>query len=104
MTPELHGLIATLRRGNPRWLAFTVDQIGAAYALAPGENRATPTGLAAPVRLEKGRRNKSKLIFLFSSFSKRSELDCLSVPQFSKSVSFRSEGEGGITQSSWRVL
>ncbi|KAH0939109.1 hypothetical protein HID58_006570 [Brassica napus] len=58
MTPELHGLIATLRRGNPRWLAFTVDQIGAAYALAPGENRATPTGLAAPVRLEKGRRNK----------------------------------------------
>ena len=65
-----------------------------------GENRANPIGLAAPVRPGKGRCNKSKLIFLFSPFSKRSELDCLRVPQFSKSVLFRSEGEGGVTRSS----
>ncbi|KAF2564984.1 hypothetical protein F2Q70_00017234 [Brassica cretica] len=58
MSPELRGLIATLRRGNPRWLAFTVDRIRAAYALPPGENRATPIGLANPVRPGKGRRNK----------------------------------------------
>ena len=25
MNPELRGLIATLRRGSPRWLSFTVD-------------------------------------------------------------------------------
>ncbi|KAH0880005.1 hypothetical protein HID58_067399 [Brassica napus] len=48
MTPELLGLIATLRRGSPRWLAFTIDRIRAAYALPPGENRATPVG---PVRM-----------------------------------------------------
>ncbi|KAF3536881.1 hypothetical protein F2Q69_00022536 [Brassica cretica] len=57
MTPELRGLIATLRRGSPRWLAFTVDQIRAAYALPPGGNRATLIGLVAPVRLGKGHRN-----------------------------------------------
>ncbi|KAH0897496.1 hypothetical protein HID58_047064 [Brassica napus] len=44
MTPELWGLIATLRRGSPRWLAFTVDRNRAAYALPPGENHATPIG------------------------------------------------------------
>ncbi|KAH0883799.1 LOW QUALITY PROTEIN: hypothetical protein HID58_059895, partial [Brassica napus] len=58
MTPELRGLIATLR-GNPRWLAFTAERIQAAYALPPGENRATPVGPVAP----KGHRAKSKLIF-----------------------------------------
>ncbi|KAG2282476.1 hypothetical protein Bca52824_053696 [Brassica carinata] len=58
MTPELRGLSDTLRRGNPRWLAFTVDRIRAAYALLPGENRVTPIGLAAPVRPGKGCRNK----------------------------------------------
>ncbi|KAF3523947.1 hypothetical protein F2Q69_00047903 [Brassica cretica] len=58
MNPELHGLIATLRRGSPRWLTFTVDQIRAAYALPLGGNRATPIGLAALVRPGKGRRNK----------------------------------------------
>ncbi|KAF2574904.1 hypothetical protein F2Q70_00004566 [Brassica cretica] len=58
ITPELHGLIATLRRGSPRWLAFTIDRIRGAYALPPGENRATPIGPAAPVRPGKGRRNK----------------------------------------------
>ncbi|KAF3513952.1 hypothetical protein F2Q69_00001596 [Brassica cretica] len=49
MTPELRGLIATLRQGSPRWLLFTVDLIRAAYALPPGENRATPVGPAVPV-------------------------------------------------------
>ncbi|KAF2588794.1 hypothetical protein F2Q70_00039226 [Brassica cretica] len=39
MTPELRGLIATLQRG---------------------ENRATPIGLAAPVRRGKGHRNKNQ--------------------------------------------
>ncbi|KAF3536996.1 hypothetical protein F2Q69_00022711 [Brassica cretica] len=43
MTPELRGLMATLRRGNPRWLAFTHDRIRTAYALPPGVNRATPS-------------------------------------------------------------
>ncbi|KAF2584561.1 hypothetical protein F2Q70_00036475 [Brassica cretica] len=33
-------------------------RIRAAYGLPPGENRATPIGLAAPVRPGKGRRNK----------------------------------------------
>ncbi|KAH0862628.1 hypothetical protein HID58_079839, partial [Brassica napus] len=37
ITPELHGLISTQRRGNPQWLAFTVDRIRAAYALPPGK-------------------------------------------------------------------
>ena len=72
MTPELRGLIATLQRGNPRWLAFTVDRIRAAYALPPGENRATPIGLANPVRPGKGRRNKSNLIFISLLFRKDS--------------------------------
>ncbi|XP_013623915.1 uncharacterized protein LOC106383880 [Brassica napus] len=58
MTPELRGLISTLRRGSPRWLSFTVDQIRAAYALPPGENCATPVGPAVPVRPEKGRRSE----------------------------------------------
>ena len=61
MTPELRGLIATLRTGNPRWLAFTVVRIKAAYALPPGENRATPIGSVVPVRPRKGHRDKSKL-------------------------------------------
>ncbi|KAG2277980.1 hypothetical protein Bca52824_060535 [Brassica carinata] len=60
MTPELRGLITTLLRGNPRWLAYTVDRIQAANALPPGENHATPIGLAAPVRPGKGRRNKTR--------------------------------------------
>ena len=84
MTPELRGLIAILRGGNPRWLAFIVERIRAAYTLPPGENRATPIGLADPVRPGKGRRNKSKLDLSFSPFSKRPELDCLRVPQFPK--------------------
>ncbi|KAH0856851.1 hypothetical protein HID58_085112 [Brassica napus] len=88
MTPELRGLITTLLRGNPRWLAYTVDRIQAANALPPGENHATPIGLAAPVRPGKGRRNKSKLIFAFTPFSKRSEIDCL-------------RGEGAATRSSY---
>ncbi|XP_048604758.1 uncharacterized protein LOC125582223 [Brassica napus] len=50
MTPELRGLIATLRWDSPRWLALTVDRIRAAYALPPGENRATPVGSVVPVR------------------------------------------------------
>ncbi|XP_048613261.1 uncharacterized protein LOC125587140 [Brassica napus] len=58
MSPELRGLIATLQRGSPRWLAFTVDRIRTAYALPPGENRVIPIGLAAPVRPGKGRCNK----------------------------------------------
>ncbi|KAH0898827.1 hypothetical protein HID58_048395, partial [Brassica napus] len=61
MTPELRGLMATLRRGNPRWLAFTHDRIRTAYALPPGVNRATPSaqgrsrqqdpGLSPPLRV-----------------------------------------------------
>ncbi|XP_013639452.1 PREDICTED: uncharacterized protein LOC106344675 [Brassica oleracea var. oleracea] len=58
MSPELRGLIATLRRGSPRWLTFTVDRIRTAYALPPGENRVIPIGLAAPIRPGKGRCNK----------------------------------------------
>ncbi|KAF2544986.1 hypothetical protein F2Q70_00022330 [Brassica cretica] len=58
MTPELRGLIATLHRGNPRWLEFTVERIRATYSLPPGKNRATPIGLAAPIRPGRGRRNK----------------------------------------------
>ena len=44
-----------------------------AYALPPGENRATPIGLAAPVRPGKGHQNKSTLFFFFN----RPKLDCL---------------------------
>ncbi|KAH0901675.1 LOW QUALITY PROTEIN: hypothetical protein HID58_041178 [Brassica napus] len=44
MTLELRGLIATLRR--------------AAYAIPPGENRATPVGPVVPVRPKKGHRVK----------------------------------------------
>ncbi|CAG7862849.1 unnamed protein product [Brassica rapa] len=58
MTPELRGLIATLRRGNPRWLVFTVDRIKAAYALPSGENRATPIGSVVHVRPRRGCRDK----------------------------------------------
>ncbi|XP_048599731.1 uncharacterized protein LOC125579878 [Brassica napus] len=57
MTPELRGLIVTLRRGNPQWLAFTIERIRAAYALPPGQNCATPIGPAAPVRPGRGRRD-----------------------------------------------
>ncbi|KAH0910792.1 hypothetical protein HID58_034113 [Brassica napus] len=58
MTPELRGLIATLRRGIPRWLVFTVDRIKAAYALPSGENRATPIGSVVHVRPRRGCRDK----------------------------------------------
>ncbi|KAG2278124.1 hypothetical protein Bca52824_060679 [Brassica carinata] len=58
MTPELRGLIATLRRGNPRWLVFTAERIQDAYALPPVENRATLVGPVVPVRPEKGHRAK----------------------------------------------
>ncbi|XP_048619866.1 uncharacterized protein LOC106354951 [Brassica napus] len=67
MTPELRGLMATLRRGSPRWLAFTHDRIRTAYALPPGVNRATPVALVAPVQPKKGRgnkRNKEKEVLL----------------------------------------
>ncbi|KAH0899586.1 hypothetical protein HID58_049154 [Brassica napus] len=60
MTPELRGLMATLRRGSPRWLAFTHDRIRTAYALPSGVNRATHVALVAPVRPKKGRGNKRK--------------------------------------------
>ncbi|KAF3528083.1 hypothetical protein DY000_02040960 [Brassica cretica] len=60
MTPELRGLMATLRRGSPRWLAFTHDRIRTAYALPLGVNRATHVALVAPVRPKKGRGNKRK--------------------------------------------
>ncbi|KAF2550716.1 hypothetical protein F2Q68_00036059 [Brassica cretica] len=60
LSPELHGLMATLRRGSPRRLAFTHDRIRTAYALPPGVNRATHVALVAPVRPKKGRGNKSK--------------------------------------------
>ena len=97
MNPELHGLIATLRRGSPRWLSFTVDQIRAAYALPPGENCATPVGPAVPVRPEKGRRSESKLIFLLLFFFGRIQMSARrSIPQI---LSFRGEGEGGATRS-----
>ena len=43
-------------------------RIRAAYGLPPGENQATPIGLAAPVRPGKGRRNKRKLIFFLFFF------------------------------------
>ena len=59
MTLELHGLMATLQRGSPRWLAFILT----AYALPSGVNRATHVALVAPVRPKKGRGNKSKLSF-----------------------------------------
>ncbi|KAH0904805.1 hypothetical protein HID58_044308 [Brassica napus] len=52
--------MATLRRGSPRWLAFTHDRIRTAYALSPGVNRATHVTLVAPVRPKKGRCNKRK--------------------------------------------
>ena len=98
MTLELHRLIATLRRGNPRWLAFTIDQIRAAYALPPGENRATPVGLVVPLRPGKGRRNKSKLILLLLSFFGKIRMSARA--QCPIYVLFRGEGEGGVTRSS----
>ncbi|WZZ77933.1 hypothetical protein YC2023_098505 [Brassica napus] len=60
MTPELRGLMATLRRGSPRWLAFTHDRIRTAYALPPGVNRVIHVALVAPVRPKKGRGNMRK--------------------------------------------
>ncbi|CAG7869860.1 unnamed protein product [Brassica rapa] len=84
MTPELRGWIATMRR--------------AAYAPPPGRNHATPIGQAVPVRPGKGLSNKSKPIFLLFPFSESSE--CLRVPLFLKYISFRSEGEGGVTRPS----
>ncbi|KAF3591442.1 hypothetical protein DY000_02023633 [Brassica cretica] len=60
MSPELHGLIETLRRGSTRWLSFTPDQIRAACALPPGANRATHVALVAPVRPKRGRGTKRK--------------------------------------------
>ncbi|KAG2283620.1 hypothetical protein Bca52824_054840 [Brassica carinata] len=67
MTPELRGLMATLRRGSPRWLAFTHDRIRTAYALPSGVNRATHVALVAPVRPKKGRGNKSNELRKFSA-------------------------------------
>ncbi|KAF3608670.1 hypothetical protein DY000_02048801 [Brassica cretica] len=67
MTPELRGLIATLHRGNPRWLEFTVERIRATYSLPPGKNRATPIGLAAPIRPGRGRRNKRSRKFCLTA-------------------------------------
>ncbi|KAF3601127.1 hypothetical protein F2Q69_00036411 [Brassica cretica] len=60
MTPELRGLMDTLRRGSPRWLAFTHDRNRTAYALPLGVNCATHVALVAPVRPKKGRGNKRK--------------------------------------------
>ena len=53
-----------LRRGRPRWLAINVERIRAAYALPPGQNRAAPVGLAAPVHPEKIRQIKSEFIVI----------------------------------------
>ncbi|KAH0879280.1 hypothetical protein HID58_066674 [Brassica napus] len=60
MTPKLCRLMAPLRRGSPRWLAFTHDRIQTAYALPLGVNRATPVALVVPIRPKKGRGNKRK--------------------------------------------
>ncbi|KAF3500256.1 hypothetical protein F2Q69_00044774 [Brassica cretica] len=60
MSPELRGLMETLRRGSTRWLSYTPDRIQAAYALPPGANRATPIALMAPVRPKRGRGTKRK--------------------------------------------
>ncbi|KAF2551601.1 hypothetical protein F2Q68_00035931 [Brassica cretica] len=60
MSPELRGLMETLRRGSTRWLSFTPDQIRAACALPPGANRATHVALVAPVRPKRGRGTKGK--------------------------------------------
>ncbi|KAF3539404.1 hypothetical protein F2Q69_00020373 [Brassica cretica] len=42
----------------PREWSSEIDRIRAAYALPPGENRATPVGSVVPVRPGKGRRDK----------------------------------------------
>ncbi|KAF3590881.1 hypothetical protein DY000_02024750 [Brassica cretica] len=60
MSPELRGLMETLRRGSTRWLSFTPDRIRAACALPPSANRATPVALVAPVRPKRGRGTKRK--------------------------------------------
>ncbi|KAL0826714.1 hypothetical protein Bca101_050391 [Brassica carinata] len=60
MSPELRGLMETLRRGSTRWLSFTPDRIRAACALPPGVNRASHVALVAPVRPKRGRGTKSK--------------------------------------------
>ncbi|KAH0892804.1 LOW QUALITY PROTEIN: hypothetical protein HID58_055233 [Brassica napus] len=60
MSPELRGLMETLRRGNTRWLSYTPDRIRAACALPPGANRATHVALVAPVWPKRGRGTKRK--------------------------------------------
>ncbi|KAL0885846.1 hypothetical protein Bca101_009829 [Brassica carinata] len=50
LTPELKGMMAVLRRGDPRWLDFNPAQIQHAYTLSPGKNRAPPLALAVPMR------------------------------------------------------
>ncbi|KAF3513822.1 hypothetical protein F2Q69_00005376 [Brassica cretica] len=60
MSPELRGLMETLRRGNTRWLSFTPDQIRAACALPPGANRATHVALVAPIWPKRGGSTKRK--------------------------------------------
>ncbi|KAF2532330.1 hypothetical protein F2Q70_00033006 [Brassica cretica] len=60
MSPELRGLMETLRRGSTRWLSFTPERIRAAYALLPGVNRATHVALVAHVRPKRGRGTKRK--------------------------------------------
>ncbi|KAF3595194.1 hypothetical protein DY000_02027215 [Brassica cretica] len=60
MSPELRGLMETLRRGSTRWLSFTPERIRAAYAFPPGVNRATHVALVAHVRPKRGRGTKRK--------------------------------------------
>ncbi|XP_013639487.1 PREDICTED: uncharacterized protein LOC106344715 [Brassica oleracea var. oleracea] len=60
MSPELRGLMETLRRGSTRWLSFSPDRIRAACALPPGANHATLIALVAPVRPKRGRGTKRK--------------------------------------------
>ena len=68
MSPELRGLMETLRRGSTRWLSFTHELIRAAYALPPGVNRATHVALVAHVRPKRGRGTKSKWLLYCSAF------------------------------------
>ncbi|KAL0863315.1 hypothetical protein Bca101_042433 [Brassica carinata] len=58
MTLELPGMIEVLRRGSPRWLAFTPERIRAAYALPPGQNRTPSVELAVQVCPRVIRRHK----------------------------------------------
>ncbi|KAL0721690.1 hypothetical protein Bca4012_036289 [Brassica carinata] len=59
MTLELPGMIEVLRRGSPRWLAFTPERIRAAYALPPGQNRTPSVELAVQVCPRVIRRHKT---------------------------------------------